>query len=214
MSQLCSITASPEPISFDPATTALVVIDMQNDFGSHGGMFDLAGLDIAPIKTLVPRISEVLNAARFAGLLVVYTRQEHDADLNDFGKSDAPHRIKHSRMQVGKSITAPDGAPSRILIRDTWNTAIVPELAPQPGDVVISKHRYSAFFETQLELGAQDPRDRHAHLHGRDNEHLCGFHSPRRYFPRLSVHRPTRLYARADWAWSATQQPRGNAAGH
>jgi ureidoacrylate peracid hydrolase len=151
MPQLCSVTANPEPISFDPATTAVVVIDMQNDFGSNGGMFDLAGLDIAPIQTLVPRIVEVLNAARAAGLLVVYTRQEHNADLSDFGNSGAPHRIKHGRMQVGKSIAAPNGAPSRILVRDTWNTAIVPELAPQPGDVVISKHRYSAFFETQLD---------------------------------------------------------------
>lgn len=151
MSELCSIPASPDPMSFYPATTAVVVIDMQNDFGSHGGMFDLAGLEIAPIQMLVPRIAKVLDAARAASLLVVYTRQEHNADLSDFGSSAAPHRIKHGRMQVGKSITAPDGAQSRILVRDTWNTAIVPELAPQPGDVVISKHRYSAFFETQLD---------------------------------------------------------------
>ena len=49
MSGLRSIIASPEPISFDPATTAILIIDMQNDFGSRGGMFDRAGLDIAPI---------------------------------------------------------------------------------------------------------------------------------------------------------------------
>ena len=151
MSGLRSIIASPEPISFDPATTAILIIDMQNDFGSRGGMFDRAGLDIAPIQLLVPRIAEVVNAARTAGLLVVYTRQEHNADLSDFGNSGAPHRIKHGRMQVGESITSPDGAPSRILVRDTWNTAIVTELAPRPGDVIISKHRYSAFFETQLD---------------------------------------------------------------
>ena len=128
-----------------------MVIDMQNDFGSPGGMFAQAGLDITPIQELVPRIAKVLDAARAAGLTVIYTRQEHNADLSDFGHVDAPHRIKHGRMQVGLSTTAPDGTPSRILVRDTWNTAVVDDLTPQPSDIVISKHRYSAFFETQLD---------------------------------------------------------------
>jgi ureidoacrylate peracid hydrolase len=84
-------------------------------------------------------------------LPVIYTRQEHNADLSDAGGSRAPHRLKHARLNIGKAVAAPDGSPSHILVRETWNTAIVDELAPQPGDVVISKHRYSAFFETQLD---------------------------------------------------------------
>ena len=80
-----SITAKPEPISFDPRRTAVVVIDMQNDFGSHGGMFDRAGLDVAPIAALVQPISRVLETARRAGLFIVYTRQEHNSDLSDAG---------------------------------------------------------------------------------------------------------------------------------
>ena len=151
MSEARSLEASPEPVVFDPAKTAVIVIDMQNDFGSPGGMFALRGLDIAPIQALVPRIATVLDAARAAGLLVVYTRQEHNADLSDFGHPGAAHRIKHGGMQVGKNVSAPDGTPSRVLVRDTWNTAIVPDLAPQLGDVVVSKHRFSAFFETQLD---------------------------------------------------------------
>jgi ureidoacrylate peracid hydrolase len=147
----CEISARPEAITFNPARTAVMVIDMQHDFGSPGGMFDRAGIDIAPIRGLIRPIARVLDAARRAGLLVVYTRQEHNPDLSDAGGQRAPHRIKHQRMNVGKAVTAPDGAGSSILIRDTWNTAIVPELAPQAGDVVISKHRYSAFFETPLD---------------------------------------------------------------
>ncbi|MBA5805616.1 cysteine hydrolase family protein [Rhizobium changzhiense] len=146
-----SIAARPEPVSFDPDRTAVMVIDMQHDFGSRGGMFDVAGLDISPIERLVQPISLVLDAARKAGLLIVYTRQEHNSDLSDAGNDDAPHRIKHRRMNIGRTVTAPDGSASMVLVRDTWNTAIVPALAPQPGDVVISKHRYSAFFETPLD---------------------------------------------------------------
>ena len=54
-------------------------------------------------------------------------------------------------MRAGEAATAPDGTPSRILIRDTWNTAIVPELAPEPGDIILYKHRYSGFYETDLD---------------------------------------------------------------
>jgi ureidoacrylate peracid hydrolase len=145
------VPARPESVDFDPATTAVMVIDMQHDFGSKGGMFDRAGLDVSPIGLLVPRIAQILGVARRAGLPVIYTRQEHNADLSDAGGARAPHRLKHARLNIGKPVAAPDGGASRILVRDTWNTAIVDELAPQPGDMVISKHRYSAFFETELD---------------------------------------------------------------
>jgi len=148
---LNSIAARPEPVSFDPTRTAVMVIDMQHDFGSRGGMFDRAGIDIMAIQRIVQPIARVLEAARNAGLPVIYSRQEHNPDLSDAGSDHAPHRIKHRRMSVGRNVVAPDGSESRILVRNTWNTAILSELAPQPGDVVISKHRYSAFFETQLD---------------------------------------------------------------
>jgi ureidoacrylate peracid hydrolase len=152
------LKARPNEVDFDPGRTAVIVIDMQNDFGSEGGMFHRAGLDISPIQRLVPTIASVLRAARRAGLPVVYTKQEHNADLGDAGGDRAPHRIKHQRLNIGEPVIAPDGTQSRILVRDTWNTAIVPELAPEPGDIVSSKHRFSAFFETSLDslLRARD----------------------------------------------------------
>jgi ureidoacrylate peracid hydrolase len=48
-------------------------------------------------------------------------------------------------------VRAPDGTEGRILVKDTWNTAILPELTPHEGDVVVSKHRYSGFYETALD---------------------------------------------------------------
>jgi ureidoacrylate peracid hydrolase len=146
-----SLNARPTEVDFDPARAAVMVIDMQNDFGSEGGMFHRAGLDISPIQRLVPTIAAVLGAARTAGLPIIFTKQEHSADLGDAGGPRAPHRIKHARLNIGAPILAPDGTQSRILVRDTWNTAIVPELGPQPEDIVSSKHRYSAFFETSLD---------------------------------------------------------------
>jgi ureidoacrylate peracid hydrolase len=54
-------------------------------------------------------------------------------------------------MNVGKTIRAPNGAESRILIRDTWNTDIVSALKPESDDIVMYKHRFSGFYETSLD---------------------------------------------------------------
>ena len=54
-------------------------------------------------------------------------------------------------VNVGKVVRAPDGTESRILIRDTWNTDIVKELTPHADDVVVYKHRFSGFFQTDLD---------------------------------------------------------------
>ncbi len=99
--RIASLSARPAPIEIDLDRAVLVVIDMQNDFGSDGGMFQRAGIDIAPIRSIVPKIAEVLQDARAAGLPILYTRQQHKADLSDAGSASAPHFIKHQRMQLG-----------------------------------------------------------------------------------------------------------------
>jgi ureidoacrylate peracid hydrolase len=66
------------------------------------------------------------------------------SDLSDLGAPDSPNRVRHLQFGVGQTVSAPDGTESRMLIRDTWNTEIVPELKPQADDIVIYKHRFSA----------------------------------------------------------------------
>jgi ureidoacrylate peracid hydrolase len=148
---MVTIDARPEPVSIDPERTAVVVVDMQNDFGAVGGMFHRAGIDISGITAAVGATRGVLSAAREVGIPVVYLRMEHKPDLSDIGPADGPHWIKHSPDGVGDTVTAPDGSQSRILVRGTWNSEILDELAPEPGDRVVSKHRYSGFFETELD---------------------------------------------------------------
>jgi ureidoacrylate peracid hydrolase len=145
------LDARPEPLDLDPRRVAVLVIDAQNDFASPGGMFDRAGIDISGIAAAAQATRPVLDAARASGIPVVYLNMEHAPDLSDAGPPEGPHRIKHRPLALGDTVDAPDGSPSRVLIRDTWNTENVPELAPEPGDVVVSKHRYSGFFETELD---------------------------------------------------------------
>jgi len=145
------LDAKPEAIMLDTAKTAVLVVDMQNDFGSKGGMFDRAGVDISGIQKAVDPTAKVLTAAREAGIKVIYIKMGYKPDLSDLGAADSVNRVRHLRLGVGEKVIAPDGQESRILIRDTWNTDIVPELKPQPGDDAVYKTRFSGFFGTDLD---------------------------------------------------------------
>lgn len=145
-----NVPARPAPFQLDPSTTAVVVVDMQNDFASPGGMFDRAGLPIAGIQAIVPNARAVLDAARRRRIFVTYLKMAFLADLADSGYPTSPTWLKHAPFHVGEDVTAPNGEPSRILIRDTWNTEIIEELAPEPGDAVVYKSRFSGFHGTEL----------------------------------------------------------------
>lgn len=145
------LSAKPGKFSFDTGSAAVLVVDMQNDFGSKGGMMDLAGLDISQIQKAVGPTARVLSSARRAALPIVYLKMGYKADLSDLGDADSPNRVRHLAFGVGKAVRAPDGRESRILIRDTWNTDIVPELTPAPGDTVLYKTRFSGFYRTDLD---------------------------------------------------------------
>src|SRR5690348_16669931 len=151
-SRRITVSAQPQAIGVDPAHSAIVVVDMQNDFGSEGGLFAGGGIDISGIQAVVPRIAEVLIAARQANFLIIYLKMGFRPDLSDTGGPDSPNWLKHAQLRpIGEPVAAPNGTHGRILIRDTWNTDIVPQLAPEAGDVVLYKNRFSGFYETDLD---------------------------------------------------------------
>ena len=146
-----TIRAKPAPIEIDTAKTAVIVVDMQNDFASKGGLFDHAGVVIAGAQNAIPHIQSALATARGAGIRIIYLKMGFQPDLSDLGAEDSVNRVRHLHFGVGQTAKTPDGSPGRFLIRDTWNTDIVPELAPQPNDVVIYKTRFSGFYQTELD---------------------------------------------------------------
>lgn len=150
-SRIVKIEARPEAIAIDPTQTAVIVVDMQNDFGSKGGVLDRNGGDITMIQRAVPPTARVISAGRKAGLKIIYLKMGFRADLSDLGAPDSPNWINHHHAGVGTTVRAPNGAESRILIRDTWNTEIINELKPDPADIVIYKHRFSGFYQTDLD---------------------------------------------------------------
>src|SRR3712207_9384046 len=96
--RLITLDAKPEPVRIELGRSAVLVVDMQNDFGARGGMFDRAGIDIAPIERVVEPTARVLDAARAAGLPVVYLVMQFRPDLSDAGAPDS----RSEERRVGK----------------------------------------------------------------------------------------------------------------
>jgi ureidoacrylate peracid hydrolase len=148
--QFLTLETTTGAVQFLPEKTAVIVVDMQNDFGSEGGMFHRAGLDISGIKACVAPTGRVLSLARAAEIRIVYLKMGFRPDLSDMGSEDAPNRVRHLGLfRVGQPARAPGSG--RVLIQGDWGTQIVDEIAPEPGDTIVEKHRFSGFFETDLD---------------------------------------------------------------
>ena len=146
------LTARPDTVSLDPTNSAVIVVDMQNDFGTKGGMFDKAGIDISIIEKVVEPIAGVLAAARKKGIKIIYLKMGFKPDLSDLGGMEFPTRVKRAkRMHIGDTIVAPNGKTSRILVNNTWNTEIIHQLQPQADDIIITKNRFNGFYQTSLD---------------------------------------------------------------
>lgn len=135
--------ALPFAFDFDPARTALIVIDMQRDFIEHGGFGESLGNDVRPLQAIVPTVARLIAGARAAGLMVIHTRECHAPDL-----SDCPPA---KRLRGTPSARIGDAGPmGRILIAGEPGADIVPALAPVAGEIVIDKPGKGAFYATPL----------------------------------------------------------------
>ncbi|GAA2396606.1 isochorismatase family cysteine hydrolase [Dactylosporangium salmoneum] len=137
------LDALPGPYAFDPATTALIVIDMQRDFMEPGGFGETLGNDVSQLRRTIEPTARLLAACRAAGLMILHTREGHLPDL-----SDCPP-AKLNRGDPSLRIGAP-GPMGRILIRGEHGHGIIDELAPAPGEPVIDKPGKGAFYATGL----------------------------------------------------------------
>jgi ureidoacrylate peracid hydrolase len=145
-----TLAARPQSIKLPLSKTAVLVVDMQNDFGVKGGLFERAGINLSGIRATIPPTARVLASARSIRVPVVYIKVGLRPDLSDLYQP-GPLRDRWLAYGVGASTRSPDGRESRFLIRDTWNTDIVEELKPERGDIEVYKHGYSGFHETELD---------------------------------------------------------------
>lgn len=145
---MMKLNSRPEPLEIDLARSAYVVVDMQNAFARAGGLLDLAGIDISGAPAVVRTIASVLEAARSRQVQIVYLQTGYKPDLSNGGGELSPNPRKETALCLMRARPELRG---QLLVEGTWDFEIVPELTPQPRDLVVLKTRYSGFAGTTLD---------------------------------------------------------------
>jgi nicotinamidase-related amidase len=139
---VAAIKAEPFDLSFEPATTALLIIDMQRDFVLPGGFGEKLGNDTSLLLAAVEPTQRALAAARESGMFVIHTREGHRPDLTDC----PPAKLTRG----GTTFIGEEGPMGRILVRGEKGHDIIEQLYPVEGEPVIDKPGKGSFHATDL----------------------------------------------------------------
>lgn len=142
------LPARPEALRMKAGETALVVVDMQNAYASVGGYVDTAGFDISGAQGVIGNVARAVVAARAAGVLVVFLQNGWDAQYVEAGGPGSPNWHKSNALKTMRKNPELQG---RFLAKGGWDYQMVDAIAPQPGDIVVPKPRYSGFFNSALD---------------------------------------------------------------
>ncbi len=143
-----TIACAPQNVTVDLLRTAVIVIDMQNDFCAPGGWVDSLGLDYRPDRKPIEPLRRMLPALRKAGVPVIWVNWGNRPDLANIPPNQI-HLYKPTGAGVGLGDSLPNGA--HVLEKDSWAAAVVDELEQDPADIKVDKHRISGFWDTPLD---------------------------------------------------------------
>ncbi|MBW4473048.1 MAG: cysteine hydrolase [Stenomitos rutilans HA7619-LM2] len=156
-----SLVAAPHPFPIDLSQTALLVVDMQNDFCHPEGFCGHnLGADLSAVSAIVPRIQAVIEWCRSRSFWVVYTRESHQADLGDLPPSK---QLRYSN--AGYPVGTP-GNMGRFLVRGEPGTALLDAFTPLATELQLDKPAQSIFIGTDLEIKLRDRSITHLLLTG------------------------------------------------
>ena len=146
--RLVSFDAEPQRAEIDLSRTALVVVDMQNDFLHPDGWFPRLGFDPAPLAKVIPKLIELTRTARHAGVQVIWLNWGVRADRAELS---APMLNKMSAGGTRPVYADPSVlGHGRILVTGDWGAQLVDELKPGPSDLIVHKHRLSGFHDNEF----------------------------------------------------------------
>jgi nicotinamidase-related amidase len=144
-----AFAAKPQDLTVDAARSAMIVIDMQNDFCHPDGWLAHIGVDVAPARKPIKPLAKLLPALRKAGMPVIWVNWGNRPDLLNLSPS-----LLHVYKPTGKGVGLGDPLPknkARVLQKDSWAAAVVDELKIDKRDIRIDKFRMSGFWDTPLD---------------------------------------------------------------
>ena len=127
----------------DPKHAALLVVDVQNDFLAEGGMMHREGFDLSMVQDMMPRLAQLIEQAREADVPVIFIRNIYNTDSNWYLSDVWLEQAGRARQgsYIIHSVCGPD----------SWEGDFY-QIRPTDKDVVVTKHRFSAFQDTDLDL--------------------------------------------------------------
>ncbi|MGW0043909.1 cysteine hydrolase family protein [Rhodococcus sp. NPDC003348] len=142
------LPALPQSLTLDLTRTALVVIDMQNDFCHPDGWLAGIGVDVSGPRAAIAPCAALTAAARSSDVPVAWVNWGNRPDL-----ANLPAGVVHvyDGDGTGGGIGDRAGRSDAVLTRGSWGAAVVDELTVEPGDVAVDKYRMSGFFDTELD---------------------------------------------------------------
>jgi biuret amidohydrolase len=144
-----TIAAAPQKVTVDLERTAMIVIDMQNDFCAKGGWVDHLGVDYSPDRAPIEPLRRLLPALRAQRVPIVWVNWGNRPDLMNMPPNQI-HLYKPTGVGIGLGEPLP-GSGARVLEKDSWAAAVVDELPIEPGDIRVDKYRISGFWDTPLD---------------------------------------------------------------
>jgi len=144
-----TVDAQPQTVTMDLNRTAIIIIDMQNDFCAKGGWVDHLGVDYTPDRAAIGPLQQLLPALRTAGVPVIWVNWGNRPDLKNMPPNQL-HLYKPSGVGIGLGEPLP-GSGAHVLEKDSWAAAVVDDLKQEPDDIRVDKYRISGFWDTPLD---------------------------------------------------------------
>jgi nicotinamidase-related amidase len=166
------IAANPQNMLIDLRKSAVIVIDMQNDFCNPDGWMGTLGVDTRGAQALGGPINRVTRAARAAGLPVIWLNWGVRPDRANLAPiTRYPFSDKRAFEGLGAPVVSGRRAPYRLLERDGWGAAIIDALEVAAADIHVDKHRISGFWDTPLDTILRNLQARTLFFAGVNSDH-------------------------------------------
>jgi len=143
------LAAEPQSVTIDANKTALLIVDMQNDFCTEGGWLHARGIDISPNRAPIAPLKTLIAHCRESSLPIVWVNWGVRKDLLNIAPSLIhAHNPRGMETTLGQPVP---GTRSEVIAKGSWGAEVVDEINPGTSDHQITKHRFSAFWDCETD---------------------------------------------------------------